>query len=126
MILGVLTTVEADRQELIHLIGPSVPLFVPYDQQYSEEGPVHITLVGWHLTRPTFRGLIQFLYHSGLFVIVFSQIGPFWIFLGHLEGDLTPKRGQIFVGSWAFINNPKNYINEALCACEGTFVFQGM
>jgi hypothetical protein len=48
------------------------------------------------------------------FVIVVSQIGPFWRFIGHLEGDLTSKRGQIFVGSWDSIIEPKNYINQAL------------
>jgi hypothetical protein len=72
--------------------------------------------------RPAFRGLIQFLYQNGLFVIVFAQIGHFWRFFAHLEGDLTPKRGQIFVGSWAFITDPKNYINQAIFSCEGTFV----
>jgi hypothetical protein len=48
-----------------------------------------------------------------LFAIVLAQIGHFWRFLGHLEGDLIPKRGQIFVGSWASLTEPKNYINQA-------------
>jgi hypothetical protein len=56
----------------------------------------------------------DFVYQSGYFVIVFSQIGPFWRFLVLLEGDLTPKRGQIYVGSWDSITEPKNYINQAL------------
>jgi hypothetical protein len=35
---------------------------------------------------------------------------------------LTPKRGQIYVGSWDSITEPKNYINQALWSSEGTFV----
>jgi hypothetical protein len=50
---------------------------------------------------------------NGYLTIVLAQIGGFWRFLGHLEGDLIPKRGQIFVESWASLTNPKNYINQA-------------
>jgi hypothetical protein len=56
------------------------------------------------------RGTLSF---DGWLNIVLAQIGHFWRFLGHLEGDLIPKRGQIFVGSWASITEPKNYINQA-------------
>jgi hypothetical protein len=58
--------------------------------------------------------ILIFVYQSGYFVVVLAQIGPFWRFLGHLEGHLIPKRGQIFVGIWASITDPKNYINQAL------------
>jgi hypothetical protein len=42
---------------------------------------------------------------------VWTIIG-FLGYFGHLDGDLIPKRGQIFRGSWASLADPKKYINK--------------
>jgi hypothetical protein len=67
---------------------------------------------------------LNFIFFTQLVPFSYSlaQIGRFWRFRGHLEGDLIPKRGQIFVGSWASSNEPKKYINQDFFILRGCFV----
>jgi hypothetical protein len=73
------------------------------------------------MPRPVGLALI-FGYKVGFLPIVLAQIGRFWRFLGHLEGDLIPKRGHIFLGSWASPNDPNNIYKLGLLSLRGYFV----
>jgi hypothetical protein len=77
-----------------------------------------------YLHAPNPLGLIFIFYAQlGLFPYSLAQIGHCLGYFGHLKGDLIPKRGHIFVGSWDSSSEPNKLYKLGLLSLRGYFFY---